>query len=201
MLQDGSTAKELSRAISEAASAGVKVQAARRTLRLMQNLEGAMAKAAESPFQYSHLKKHVDAAESGGVNQAVVSLAQAQLTKMLLLETTDALQQVLRDQASLDISERCQAYKNALKQASQVLEIDFDGQEDAKQCGTFAFSDTKLERKVSNCSEEAACLMALAKKVLSCFLVHGWLFSCKYVYACSDFYCGICLGSSASPQR
>ena len=46
----------LSRAIKEAAAAGVKVAEARRLLKLQQGLEAAMAAAAEAPLQYQALK-------------------------------------------------------------------------------------------------------------------------------------------------
>ncbi len=47
---------QLSRAIKEAAAAGVKVGEARRLLKLMQALEAAMQQAAEGPVQYQALK-------------------------------------------------------------------------------------------------------------------------------------------------
>jgi hypothetical protein len=55
-LRDGVGTAHLSRAIKEAAAAGVKVGEARRLLKLMQGLEAAMQAAAEGPLQYQALK-------------------------------------------------------------------------------------------------------------------------------------------------
>jgi hypothetical protein len=75
-LKDGVGTAHLSKAIKEAAAAGVKVGESRRLLKVMQGLEAAMQQAAEGPFQYQALKVAL---------QRVTWLAFMRLIHMLLL--------------------------------------------------------------------------------------------------------------------
>ena len=74
-------------AAQEAAAAGVKVGEARRVLKLLQGLEGALAHTGEG--QHALLKAKLDAALAGGVaspllRQAHITLDCLQLTQVLL---------------------------------------------------------------------------------------------------------------------
>lgn len=172
VVQEGSTAEELSHAISEAASAGVKVQAARRIFKFMQNLEASMKKAAENPSQYCQLQKQVEAAEIGGVNQLVVSAAREQLRRILVIEAKGALERVLEEQKGLGILERCAAYKSALSKASEVVDVSLEA--DDGDSPKEVDPSSQLESDLMNGADAEVSVIALAKQV-------------KYHCACSNY--------------
>lgn len=166
VVQEGSTAEELSHAITEAASAGVKVQAARRILKFMQNLEASMRKAAENPSQYCQLQKQVKAAEIGGVNQLVVGAARGQLKRILVIEAKAALERVLEEQEGLGILERCTAFRSALSKASEVVDVGL--QTSLQDSPEGVEPSSQVESTLKEGSEAEASLIALAKQVRCC---------------------------------
>ncbi|CAD7702855.1 unnamed protein product, partial [Ostreobium quekettii] len=122
-LQEGMSADQLSQAIQEAATAGVKVHAAKRILKLMQRLESALQQATDTPSRYSELQEIVEAAEQGGVNSSVIVAARGQLKSLLAAGALEALEGVLQKQANLDVIERRTVLEAALEKAREVTEI------------------------------------------------------------------------------
>lgn len=81
-LRDGASAATLARAIQEAAAAGVKVAAAKRTLKLMQGLEAAMAAAGGGPAAQAVLRSRLEGAREGGIAAPLLEAAQRLLQKL-----------------------------------------------------------------------------------------------------------------------
>ncbi|GMH42583.1 hypothetical protein BSKO_10502 [Bryopsis sp. KO-2023] len=169
VVQEGSSAEELSKAIQEAASAGVKVQSARRILKFMQNLEASMAKAAEDPAEFSQLQDQVKAAQKGGVNSSVVSAARDLLRKILVGEAESALESVLKEREDMPIEKRCEAFRTALGKASDVVDVDLQVEPASfvKKRGREQFRRTEVAADLctSASSKEVVHLQSLAKKV------------------------------------
>ncbi|PSC75029.1 hypothetical protein C2E20_1867 [Micractinium conductrix] len=125
-LSDGVGTAHLSRAIKEAAAAGVKVGEARRLLKLMQGLEAAMQQAAEGPFQYQAFKSRIEQAEAGGCPEGLVGEAKLQLHRLLLAEVAGELDAALKLSRTADKSvvQRLSSLKAVLDKADAVLQMD-----------------------------------------------------------------------------
>ncbi|KAK9816451.1 hypothetical protein WJX72_000489 [[Myrmecia] bisecta] len=128
-LKDGSNTVALSRAIQEAAAAGVKVAEARRVLKLMQGLESALTQnLADGPTQYQQLKAKIEAAEQGGVPGSLVDAAKAQLQKLLLMEVKEALESALKPRFERSASQRTSVLRSALDKAELLLDFELSAE-------------------------------------------------------------------------
>jgi hypothetical protein len=134
-LRDGCSSAQLSRLITEAAAAGVKVAAARRILKLQQLLEAAMAAADEptgaSSSQHSALAAKLEAAEQGGVAAVVLEPARLLLQRLAAHEARQALEAALKPHSDLSANTHIAALRVALDKAEDVLGVPV--QELAKQ--------------------------------------------------------------------
>eukprot|EP00775_Hariotina_reticulata_P008350 gene8350-8535_t len=123
-LQDGCSSAVLSRLITEAAGAGVKVSPARRVLKLQQGVEAAMAavdEAAGSSQQYIQLAAKLEAAEQGCVAQSVLEPARQLLQKLQAAEARFALEAALKPHSDWSVNTKVAALKAALDKAEEVL--------------------------------------------------------------------------------
>jgi hypothetical protein len=126
-LRDGCSSGQLSRLITEAAAAGVKVAAARRMLKLQQLLEAAMAAADEatgaSSSQYSALAAKLEAAEQGGVAAVVLEPARRLLQRLAAHEARQALEAALKPHSDWSANTHIAALRVALDKAEDVLGV------------------------------------------------------------------------------
>jgi len=123
-LQEGCSTALLSRLITEAAGAGVKVSHARRVLKLQQGLEAAMAtvdQAAGSSQQYGQLAAKLEAAEHGCVAQSLLAPARQLLHKLQAAEARSALEAALKPHSDWSVNTKVAALKAALDKAEDVL--------------------------------------------------------------------------------
>ena len=88
VMQDALESSEVSRAIQDATNTGVKTQTAKKILKLMQNIEGAMQLLRESACSKGavHLKTAIEEGEKGGVGQRFIAKARAVLNDHLAQE-------------------------------------------------------------------------------------------------------------------
>jgi hypothetical protein len=123
-LQEGCSTALLSRLITEAAGAGVKVSHARRLLKLQQGLEAAMAtvdQTAGSSQQYGQLAAKLEAAEQGCVAQSLLAPARQLLHKLQAAEARSALEAALKPHSDWSVNTKVAALKAALDKAEDVL--------------------------------------------------------------------------------
>ncbi|WIA08813.1 hypothetical protein OEZ85_008235 [Tetradesmus obliquus] len=126
-LRDGCSSGQLSRLVTEAAAAGVKVAAARRILKLQQLLEAAAAAADEasgvSSSQHSALAAKLEAAEQGGVAPVVLEPARRLLQRLAAHEARQALEAALKPHSDWSANTRIAALRVALDKAEDVLGV------------------------------------------------------------------------------
>ena len=79
VIQGAEESNEVSRAIHEASAAGVKTQTAKKILKLMQNVEGAMQQLVDHTADCKELKSVIEEAEKGGVGLRLINRARAHL--------------------------------------------------------------------------------------------------------------------------
>jgi len=126
-LRDGCSAAMLSRIISEAAAAGVKVTSAKRVLKLQQVLEAAVATASESAASaaagvgHGQLVSKLEAAEAGGVAPSVLQPARQLLRKLLAVEARQALEAALKPRSDWSANERIATLRAALDKAEEAM--------------------------------------------------------------------------------
>lgn len=156
-LREGGTAHQLSRAIQEAAAVGVPVEGARKMLKLVQGLEGAVAAVADGSSNPATLKSRIEAAEQGGCPPAVLAGPKQLLTKLLVAEARDSLETALKARAAQSSTQRTAALQTALAKAQAVLgdnEGGAHGGEEAALHGMCMTAQQQLEAayKVCVCS-------------------------------------------------
>lgn len=126
-LRDGIGSAQLSRLITDAAAAGVKVAVARKVLKLQQLLEQAMAGASDassvSSTARSQLAARLEAAEQGGVASVTLEPARQLLGKLAALEAQNALEAALKPHSDWSATARMMALQAALAQAEDVLGV------------------------------------------------------------------------------
>lgn len=126
-LRDGCSAAMLSRIISEAAAAGVKVTSAKRVLKLQQVLEAAVAMASESAASaaagvgHGQLVSKLEAAEAGGVAPSVLQPGRQLLRKLLAVEARQALEAALKPHSDWSANERIATLRAALDKAEEAM--------------------------------------------------------------------------------
>eukprot|EP00884_Botryococcus_braunii_P020575 jgi/Botrbrau1/7200/Bobra.0300s0026.1 len=126
-LKEGANTAYLSRAIQEAAAAGVKVADAKRILKLMQALEAVMASAVDGPGQAAGLRAKVEAAEQGGVTSPLLAEAQLRLTRIMCSEAKNALESALKPRFTSSSVDKTAALSAALEQADSLLQSGLPG--------------------------------------------------------------------------
>lgn len=126
-LQEGSSSAQLSRLITEAAAAGVKVTSARKVLKLQQLLDQAMEAAASastgSTAVFDLLTSRLEAAEQAGVAPGLLERARQLLTKLAASEAKEALEAALKPHTDWSADVRIAAIRAALDKAETVLEV------------------------------------------------------------------------------
>ncbi len=131
-LESGGSAAQLARAIQEAAAAGVKVVAARRTLKLLQALESAVAAVADgnsaaggsgaaASASMSLVRTRLAAAEGGGVAPPLLAPARRLLRRLSADEAVAALESALKPRSDWSVHQRIEALKEALVKAEALL--------------------------------------------------------------------------------
>jgi hypothetical protein len=126
-LRDGCSAAALSRVISEAAAAGVKVTSAKRILKLQQLLEAAVTAASESAVSaaagtgHGQLVAKLEAAETGGVALSVLQPARQLVRKLLAVEARQALEAALKPHSDWSVNARISMLRAALDKAEEAL--------------------------------------------------------------------------------
>jgi len=131
-LREGSGSSALSRVIREASASGVKVNEARRVLKLTQALESALAAAMAGEgggggtAAVHALDAKIHAAAAGGVAHSVVSEARRTLHRLLLADVRADLDAVLRVKRSSEqqlplTPQRLLSLKAAVEKADTVL--------------------------------------------------------------------------------
>lgn len=97
-------------------------QAAKRVLKLMQNLEAAMAASSEgAAAHYSQLKSKLEAAESGGVTCPLLDAARRLLRRLLVAGAREELEAALKPHSDWSTSQRISILKAALDKAEMVV--------------------------------------------------------------------------------
>lgn len=138
-LRDGCSAATLSRVISEAAAAGVKVTSAKRILKLQQVLEAAVAAASESAASaaagsgHGQLVAKLEAAEAGGVALSVLQPALQLLRKLLAVEACQALEAALKPLSDWSANTRISTLRAALDKAEEALGCSIQELEEQQQ--------------------------------------------------------------------
>jgi hypothetical protein len=138
-LRDGCSAATLSRVISEAAAAGVKVTSAKRILKLQQVLEAAVTAASESAASaaagsgHGQLVAKLEAAEAGGVALSVLQPARQLLRKLLAVEARQALEAALKPHSDWSANTRISTLRAALDKAEEALGCSIQELEEQQQ--------------------------------------------------------------------
>lgn len=158
-LRDGCNAASLSRTITEAAAAGVKVTSAKRMLKLQQFLEAAVAAASEaaasaaaSAAAHSQLVAKLEAAEAGGVAPSVLLPARQLLRKLLAVEARQALEAALKPHSDWSANMRISTLRAALDKAEEALgcsmqELEEQQQQRDRQAGGTAPQQDQQQEK------------------------------------------------------
>eukprot|EP00798_Chlamydomonas_sp_ICE-L_P023155 gene23155-30360_t len=125
---NGSTTSSttLTKAIAEASAAGVKVQPARRVLKLITGLESAVAEVgsgSNTASQIATLRARLEAAEQGGVPEelGVLNKGKALLQSLTLIEVRGSLQVALASLSSAAPQQRLGLLQEAVEKAEQAL--------------------------------------------------------------------------------
>lgn len=122
-------------ALQEAASSGVKVQHAKRVLKLMQALEAALASSEGGAAErYAAVRQRLEAAEAGGVTAGPLPEQARKVMGRLLAQCAgDALEAALKPHSDWSVAQRIECLKEALEKAEAVVEP--AGGEDAAEGG------------------------------------------------------------------
>ncbi|GLC37451.1 hypothetical protein PLESTB_001584400 [Pleodorina starrii] len=144
LLREGTSTGVLARAIQEAAASGVKVQQAKRVLKLMQALETVLAGggvdggAAE---RHAAVKAKLDTAEQGGVTGGPLpDAARRMLARLAAQIARESLEAALKQHSERSVAQRISALREALEKAEGVLaaaakEQQLQQQQQQKQAG------------------------------------------------------------------
>ncbi|EFJ48899.1 hypothetical protein VOLCADRAFT_90642 [Volvox carteri f. nagariensis] len=137
LLREGASTGVLARAIQEAAASGVKVQQAKRVLKLMQALETVLAGggidggAAE---RYAAVKAKLEAAELGGVTAGPLpDAARRMLARLAAQIAREALEAALKPHSDWSMAQRISVLRDALEKAEGVLAAAANEQQQQQQ--------------------------------------------------------------------
>ncbi len=121
--------------LQEAAASGVKVQHAKRVLKLMQALEAALASSEGGAAErYAAVRQRLEAAEAGGVTAGPLPEQARKVMGRLLAQCAgDALEAALKPHSDWSVAQRIACLKEALEKAEAVVES--AGGEDAAEGG------------------------------------------------------------------
>ncbi|KXZ46814.1 hypothetical protein GPECTOR_40g548 [Gonium pectorale] len=150
LLREGASTGGLAKAIQEAAASGVKVQHAKRVLKLMQALETALASASGADTgaaeRHSLVKSKLDAAEAGGVTTGPLpEAARRMLTRLAATIAREALEAALKPHSDWSINHRVSVLREALERTEGVL-----GEEDGAASGAADVSERPPSRQLAN---------------------------------------------------
>ncbi|GLI59507.1 hypothetical protein VaNZ11_001399 [Volvox africanus] len=123
LLHEGASTGVLARAIQEAAASGVKVQQAKRVLKLMQALESVLAGVDGGPAErYAAIKSKLEAAEQGGVTAGPVpETARRTLARLAAQAAREELEAALKPHSDWSTAQRVGVLQEALEKAEGVL--------------------------------------------------------------------------------
>ncbi|GIL58872.1 hypothetical protein Vafri_13838, partial [Volvox africanus] len=123
LLHEGASTGVLARAIQEAAASGVKVQQAKRVLKLMQALESVLAGVDGGPAErYAAIKSKLEAAEQGGVTAGPVpETARRTLARLAAQAAREELEAALKPHSDWSTAQRISVLREALEKAEGVL--------------------------------------------------------------------------------
>ncbi|GIL77205.1 hypothetical protein Vretifemale_6566 [Volvox reticuliferus] len=123
LLHEGASTGVLARAIQEAAASGVKVQQAKRVLKLMQALESVLGGVDGGPAErYAAIKSKLEAAEQGGVTAGPVpETARRMLARLAAQVAREELEAALKPHSDWSTAQRISVLREALEKAEGVL--------------------------------------------------------------------------------
>eukprot|EP00198_Chlamydomonas_reinhardtii_P006390 XP_001695726.1 predicted protein [Chlamydomonas reinhardtii] len=125
LLREGASPAVLAKAIQEAAASGVKVQNAKRVLKLMQTLEAALGGTAVdggAAERHAAIKSRLEAAEAGGVTAGPLPEAARQALARLEAEVArEALEAALKPHSDWAMAHRISVLREALDKAEGIV--------------------------------------------------------------------------------